>query len=280
MRKIDVSIITDAVDKLVYDAAITVRFDVLRALENVRKNEKSFRARKALDVIIENTRIAGAKKIPICQDTGMTVVYCEIGRNVFFRGNIDKAINKGVELATKRGYLRRSIVADPIKRENTGTNVPAIIHYKWRNGDKVKLSVLLKGFGCENKGQTVMLNPTASVDDIESEVIRIINEAGAHACPPYIIGVGLGGTMDKACEMSKEVLLDPIGRRNKDSEYAAIEKRLIKKANQLKIGALGLGGNVTTVLDVKIKTYATHIAGLPLAVNVSCHALRSKAVLV
>lgn len=277
MRTLDVSIIQDAVSKMVYDAALKLRPDVLSALKDRLKKEKDKLASDTLEKIIDNASIAKRKKVPICQDTGMTVVYCEIGRDIVLKGNIDRAIEKGVEEATVKGYLRRSIVNDPLERTNTQKNTPIITHYKFKNGNKLKISILLKGFGCENKGQTVMLNPTATPEEVEDQVIRIISESGAHACPPYVIGVGLGGTMDKAAEMSKEVLIEKIGKRNKKPFYAKMEERLIKRANKLGIGPLGLGGG-TSVLDIKIKTYATHIAGMPLAVNVNCHAMRTRTV--
>lgn len=278
MRTIQTKIITEAVAQLVCDAALKVRPDVLAALQTAQEGEKTKRAKETLGIIIENALLAKRDAIPICQDTGMAIVYCEIGRDVIIEGNIDEAINKGVAQGTKKGFLRRSIVGDPVERNNTGTNTPASIHYSWRNGSKIKISVLLKGFGCENKGQVVMLNPTAGVDDIRREVVRIIKEAGANACPPYVIGVGIGGTMDVACEIAKKALLAPIGKRNKKSWCASLEISIINDANKLGIGPLGFGGT-KTVLDVKVKDTPTHIAGLPVAVNVSCHALRSKSVL-
>lgn len=279
MRTITEKQITTAVAKAVYDAALELRPDVLKALKASIRKESSKKAKETLKVIVKNAEMAKANKIPICQDTGMTVVYCEIGRDLRIKGNCEKAINAGVKQATKKGYLRRSVVSDPVLRENTGTNTPVLIHYSFCAGTKLKISVLLKGFGCENKGQVVMLNPTADVDMIEQEVVRIIKEAGSNACPPFVIGVGIGGTMDKAVSMAKEVLLEVLGKRNRVTWAARLERSIIKKANASKIGALGLGGK-TTVLDVKVKTFPTHIAGLPVAVNVSCHALRSKSVII
>jgi len=278
MRIIKVDTIADAVSTLVKNAALTLRPDVTRALKRAVKNEKKKYAKGVLNVLLENASIASRKRIPICQDTGMTVVYCEIGRDVHIKGNIDKAINNGVTRGTREAYLRRSVVRDPIERNNTQTNTPVIIHYAWRAGGKVKISVLLKGFGCENKGQIVMLNPTASREDIQREIVRILKEAGPNACPPYIVGVGIGGTLDKAAEIAKHALLKPIGQRSRTSWCARLEKNVIQKANALNIGPLGLGGN-TTVLDATVKTFPTHIAGLPLAVNINCHALRSRSVI-
>ena len=277
MRTIKVDTIADAVSTLVKNAALTLRPDVTRALKRAVRNEKKKYAKDVLNVLLENASLATRKRIPICQDTGMTVVYCEIGRDVRINGNIDKAINRGVMQGTQEAYLRRSVVHDPLERNNTQTNTPAIIHYSWRAGGKVKISVLLKGFGCENKGQIVMLNPTASLEDMQQEIVRIIKEAGPNACPPYIVGVGMGGTLDKAAEIAKQALLKPIGQRSRTSWCAQLERNVIQKANALNIGPLGLGGK-TTVLDVTVRTFPTHIAGLPLVVNINCHALRSRSV--
>jgi len=275
MRTIKVQKITDAVTKLVLEAAVVLRSDVKQALESAVRTEKNKRARRTLQVLLENAMVAQKLRLPICQDTGLTVVYCKIGRDVIIKGNLDSAIQKGIVNATRIGYLRRSIVNDPIERTNTGTNAPGVIHYSWRNGSKIKISVLLKGFGCENKGQVVMLNPTVSTETIKNEIIRIISEAGPHACPPYVIGVGLGGTLDKAAAMAKESLLEPIGKAASKKWETKLRNTILKEARTLNIGPLGLGGN-TAVLDVKIKSCPTHIAGLPLAVNINCHALRSK----
>jgi len=278
-RLIKPNIICNAVASTVVDAALKLRPDVVASLQSALKQEKSKKARNTLKIILDNAQLAKRNRIPICQDTGMAIIYCDIGRDVRIQGDIDKAITDGVKKGTRKGALRRSIVNDPIDRANTKTNTPIIIHYRFCRGEKIKISVMLKGFGCENKGQVVMLNPTASVTEIKEHIIRIIKEAGANACPPFIVGVGLGGTMDKACELAKEVLLKKLGKRHTIKKYADIEKDLIKKSNSLNIGPLGFGGK-TTVLDVKIKQYPTHIAGLPLAVNISCHALRSKSVII
>ena len=277
MRTLQTDIIRDAVADMVVSAALKLRPDVLRALEGAVKQERNKRPRNALKVIVENASAAWKNKIPLCQDTGMTVVFCEIGRDLYVSGNLDKAINDGVKKGTRKGCLRRSIVSEPLGRANTGTNTPVIIHYSFCRGSRMRLSLLLKGFGCENKGKVVMLNPTASREEIEAFIITAIQEAGANACPPFVVGIGMGGTMDKACELAKKALLVPIGKRNACREYALLEKRLVKKANATGIGPLGLGGR-TTVLDIKVLPHATHIAGLPVAVNISCHALRSKKV--
>jgi fumarate hydratase subunit alpha len=277
MRTIRANLITEAVSKAIVDAAIQLRPDVIASLESAFAQERSVKARNILKIILENARLAKKNKIPICQDTGMTVVYCSIGRDVKVQGNIDKAITDGVKKGTRDGALRCSIVNDPLERKNTQTNTPVIIHYSFCNGSKIKISVMLKGFGCENKGQVVMLNPTASLSDIKATIGRIVEEAGANACPPFVIGVGLGGTMDKACALAKEALLGTVGKRHRLKKYADLEKDLLIAINKTNIGPLGLGGK-TTALDVKIKEFPTHIAGLPVAVNISCHALRSKRV--
>jgi fumarate hydratase subunit alpha len=280
MRTITAKHITDAVARAVHAAAIELRPDVLAALKKAYAREKEPRAKETVEIIIENAVLAKKNKVPICQDTGMSVVYCDIGRDVRLKCDIEKAITEGIKKGTRAGALRRSIVKDPLlERVNTGTNTPAIIHYRFRRGERLKVSILLKGFGCENKGQVVMLNPTASVSQITSHIVRIVKEAGANACPPFIVGVGIGGTMDTACALAKEALLQKVGARHKKKHYSALETDLLKKINALNIGPLGLSGK-TTALDVKIKEYPTHIAGLPVAVNISCHALRSKTIII
>lgn len=279
MRKVDVKTIQDSVADMVRDAAIMLRPDVLASLKKAASREKDPRAQETLEIIIENASAAKKNKVPLCQDTGMTVVYCEIGRDLRLDCDIEKAITDGIKKGTRAGALRRSIVKDPLTRINTGSNTPVIIHYRFTTGERLKLSVLLKGFGCENKGQVVMFNPTASISQITAQIVRIVKEAGANACPPFIVGVGIGGTMDTACALAKEALLRKVGVRHRKKQYAALERDLLKKINALNIGPLGLSGR-TTALDVKIKEYPTHIAGLPVAVNISCHALRSKTIII
>jgi len=278
MRKIKTDKIQAAVKQATLDAAFVLRADVSSALKRARNAESAGRARRTIDTIITNADLAKKNKIPICQDTGMTVVICEIGRDVSIVGDIDKALTAGVKEATREGCLRRSVVACPVERKNTNTNTPIITHYRFVSGDKVKLSVLLKGFGCENKSKAIMLNPTASEDDIVRTVVDAIAQAGSQACPPYIVGVGIGGTIDVACHIAKEVLFEKVGvSRKKKAALLRLEKKIKVCANKNGIGALGFGGK-TTVLDVLVKTAPTHIAGLPVAVNISCHALRTKTV--
>lgn len=280
MRSIKVESIQECVRDLVVDAAINLRPDVLAALQSALKKERDTRARNTFSIIIENAKRAHANKIPICQDTGMTVVFCEIGRDVVLKGDIDRAITKGVAIGTEKGCLRRSVVSDPILRINTGTNTPVLIHHSFCSGSKIKISLLLKGFGCENKGSVVMLNPTATLEEIEETISAVIVKAGANACPPFIVGVGIGGTMDKACELAKKALFEPVGKDVHEKAWMKkIARNVKKKVNASHIGPLGFGGK-TTLLDLKIKDFPTHIAGLPVAVNISCHALRSKTVII
>ena len=279
IRTIQTKEISKIVEKLVIDTALYLRPDVLRFYKKAMQNETNEQAKFVLNNLIENAKLAKKNKVPYCQDTGMEIIYCEIGQDVHIAGgSLEKALNKGVQTASKKAYLRQSVVKDPIQRENTKTNTPALTHYKIVPGTKLKLSCIAKGFGSENKGQVKMLNPTASIQTIQDTILEIIENAGANACPPFLVGVGLGGTMDKACELAKEALLLPLGKRHKKTHLAQLENDLVKAANKLNIGPLGFGGK-TTVMDIKIKEYATHIAGLPVAVNIGCHAVRTKTII-
>lgn len=274
-REIDVARLKDAVRDLCLKANFELRKDVIRAIKQSLRNETNKRARGILKLIIDNAALARKKKIAICQDTGMVLVHIELGQNVVFTGgSMVHAVNKGVEEAYSKGYLRKSVVDDPIIRENTKTNTPCVIFTDIVEGDKVKISVSPKGFGSENKSKIKMLKPTDSTDDIKKFVIDVVREAGPDACPPLVLGVGIGGTFEKSSFLAKMALLKPLDKHNQKRHLARLEKELFKDINRLGIGPMGLGGN-TTVLGVNILEYPTHIAGLPVAVSVSCHATRS-----
>ncbi|MBN1493677.1 MAG: fumarate hydratase [Candidatus Omnitrophica bacterium] len=275
MRKITDKVITDMVAGLVAKAAFDLRIDVLHALQDAKKREKNRRAVKTLDVITENARVAKRRRVPLCQDTGMTVVYCEVGAGIDLRGlALERAIQNGIKKATRSAGLRHSIVRSPLQRVNTRTNTPGIVHFKSVPGRSIVLKVLLKGFGCENKGAVRLFNPTASREEVVDFIVKSIVDAGANACPPFVVGVGIGGTLDKACELSKEVLFRKITTKNKVVYLAAMERAIEKRVNASGVGPLGFGGK-TTALKVLIAQFPTHIAGLPVAVNINCHSLRT-----
>lgn len=276
MRKASVKKIEKAVADLCVKCAVDLRSDVEASLKAALKKEKTKKAKHVLSLIVENARLARKDKLPICQDTGMAVVYLDVGQEARLTdGALEAAVHRGVARGYRSGKLRKSVVEDPHLRKNTGTNVPAVIHTRIVPGAKVKISVMMKGFGCENKSRIVMLNPTAGPERVREEAVRIIREAGPDACPPFVVGVGLGGTADKAAELAKRAQFGKIGERNKKEHLAKLEKEIIRSANGLNVGPLGFGGK-TTVLDVKIREFPTHVAGLPLAVNIGCHALRTK----
>ncbi|MFH0772666.1 MAG: fumarate hydratase [Candidatus Omnitrophota bacterium] len=278
MREIDVGRIKSAVADLAVYANLFLRKDIRRALKKAHLNEKNAKAKNILKILLENADIASLEKIPICQDTGMATVFLEIGQDVRITGgDLNRAIDDGIRLGYKRGFLRKSVVSDPLTRANTGDNSPAVSHIKIIRGEKIKITVAPKGFGSENKTLTRMFKPTDKPEDIENFVIDAVRRAGPDACPPYIIGVGIGGTLDKACLLAKEALLRPIDKRNGKRHIAAMETDLLRKINGLKIGPMGLGGRATC-LGVSIEVFPTHIAGLPVCVSVSCHATRSASI--
>jgi fumarate hydratase subunit alpha len=276
MRRITSAVIQKAVAELCIKANMQLRPDVLAALKAAYRREKKPRAKDILGAIIRNAALARRENLAICQDTGLPCVFVELGDNVRITGELNTAINKGVEMGYKRGYLRNSIVKDPLSRRDSGYQ-PAIIHLDLVRGSNLRLTVLPKGFGCENKSRLRMFLPTANTEQIKQFIIASVREAGPDACPPYVVGVGIGGTADYACLLAKKALLKrvtkPQGRRA-TSYVAKLEQDLLKKINKLNIGPMGLGGK-TTCLGVNIQTHPTHIAGLPVAVNISCHALRS-----
>ncbi len=275
VREIDIEIISRTVRDLFLEANTVLREDVLRAIKELYDEEKIPNAKEMLKVLLENARIAGEEKIAICQDTGLSVVFLEIGEDVHVAGgDINRAVDKGVESAYKDGFLRKSVVRDPLLRDNTGTNTPAEIHIDMVPGDKIKVTVFPKGFGSENKGRVSMLNPTAGEDAVIDFCVESVKMAGADACPPYMLGVGIGGTMGSCALFAKKALLRPVDSSNPDERVAGLEKKIKRKVRDLGIGIMGLGG-ISTVMGVNIETAPTHIAGLPVAVNISCHALRS-----
>jgi fumarate hydratase subunit alpha len=278
MRVISIDKIRRVVVDSCIQANLVLRNDVYSRLKSAYKKETNKKARDILDAIIKNAQVARREKLAICQDTGMPVVFIETGQNVKISGDLKSAINKGIEFGYRKGSLRDSIVRLPLARGKSGFQ-PAIIHIDIVKGDKLKITVLPKGFGCENKSALKMFKPTAGISEIKKFIIDTVKSAGPDACPPYVVGVGIGGTADYACFLAKKALLrklktpaSPAGRQN--SKLKTLERELLNKINKLNIGPMGLGGK-TTALAVNIETYPTHIAGLPVAVNISCHALRS-----
>ncbi len=277
MREINVARIRDAVSELCLKANFVLRKDIHKALRDGVRREANQRARLILMSIIENAKIAKAKRLAICQDTGMVYVHLDIGQQVaLVGGSLRKAVDEGVKEAYAKGYLRKSVVADPFIRENTRTNEPAILVTDIVDGDKVAIEVSPKGFGSENKSRIKMFKPTASIGEIKAFIIDVVKLAGPDACPPLVLGIGIGGTFETAAALAKKALLRPVDRRNPRRHIAKLEKELVKEINALGIGPMGLGGK-TTVLGVNIIEHPVHIAGLSVAVNVSCHATRSAA---
>ncbi len=275
MRKIDVDLIKETVAELCIKANTVLRPDILGTLRNCLKEESSRLARGILKAIIENAKIARHTGLAICQDTGLTVVFLEIGQDVRITGGaLKKAINDGVKIGYRKGYLRKSVVDDPLTRKNTMTNTPCVVHTDIVMGERLKIVVSPKGFGSENKSSIRMLRPTDTLDDVKTFILDVVRQAGPDACPPLVLGVGIGGTFEKAALLSKKALLRPIGIRNPKRCLARFETELLKSINSLGIGPMGLGGR-TTALGVNILDFGTHIAGLPVAVNVGCHATRS-----
>lgn len=275
MRNIKAKLIRDTVIKLVRKASFDLRPDVIAALRSALNKEKNQRAKRMLQAILDNARIAKSDKLAICQDTGLPVVFAEIGQDAHIvGGSLKEAINQGIASGYKQAYLRNSIIKAPLQRGRPGFT-PAVIHTEIVAGNKIKLTLLPKGFGCENKSKVKMFNPTAPISAVREFIVDAVKEAGPDACPPYVVGVGIGGTADYACLLAKKALLESVGR-HASGVMRKIEKELLAEINNLNIGPMGLGGK-TTCLGVNILTYPTHIAGLPVAVNISCHALRSAA---
>lgn len=279
MREINVKLIEDAVAKLCIEANHYLNEDIKECIAEKKHQETWHVAEDILTSIEENIRIAAEGVFPLCQDTGMACVFLEIGQDVHLTGgSMTDAVNSGVRKGYTQGYLRKSIVKDPLRRENTGDNTPAYIHCELTAGDKVKIIVAPKGFGSENMSQIKMLPPSAGEEGVKDFVVDVCRLAGANPCPPIVVGVGIGGTFDKAALMAKKALLIPVDKVNDDEYYADMEAELLERINSLGIGPQGFGGR-TTALAVRIMTAPTHIAGLPVAVNINCHVSRHKEVI-
>lgn len=274
MRNVNVKLVTEALKDMCIDANYNLGNDVLSTLKTFADNEESPVGKEILGNIIENANIATSKQVPMCQDTGMAVIFMDIGQDVHFEGgNIEDAINEGVRQGYSEGFLRKSVVKDPIHRVNTKDNTPAIIYYNIVPGDKVKITLAPKGFGSENMSRTKMLKPSDGIKGVEDFVVETVSLAGPNPCPPIVVGVGIGGTIDKATYMAKRCLTRSFDSENADPYYKDLEDRLLVMINDLGIGPQGLGGR-TTALSVHVDTFPTHIAGLPVAVNINCHAAR------
>ncbi len=281
MRRIEYQTIVNAVRDLCISAAHRLPSDVVSAIERAVRTETDTRAKHMLELLLKNADVADKEMYPLCQDTGVTVVFVEQGNEVFVsappedpQAGIIEAINEGVKAGYQDGYLRKSIVDDPVKeRKNTGTNTPAVVHHSFVRGDRLKISVMLKGGGCENRSQVKMLTPAEGEAGVQNFIVDVVRKAGADACPPFVIGVGIGGNFEVSCLLAKKALLRPLDTPNIQPYYANLEKSLLEKINDLGIGPQGMGGR-TTALAVLIETLPCHIASLPVAVNVECHSHR------
>lgn len=273
MREIDSSLISEVVARLCIDANYHLPPDMKKQIISSSNEESWETASIILDQIIENFNIADENLQPICQDTGLACVFLSIGQDVHIKGNLEDAVNEGVRKGYSQGYLRKSVVSDPLKRVNTGDNTPAMIYYDICPGDKLKITVAPKGFGSENMSQIKMLKPSDGIDGVKDFVIKVVEDAGPNPCPPIVVGVGIGGTFDKAAYLAKKALMEPVDQRNSEDFYAELEEELLEKINALGIGPQGFGGK-TTALAVNIEKFPTHIAGLPVAVNINCHVTR------
>lgn len=273
MRNIDAKVIEDTVARLCIEANLRLPPDVINAIERAEKAEPWDGAKRILSLLGDNVRIASEKTLPVCQDTGMACVFVELGQDVHIEGDFEQAVNNGVRRGYGEGYLRKSVVCDPLRRVNTGDNTPALVTVKLTRGDKMRITVMPKGFGSENMSALKMLKPADGVEGVRNFVLDTVEKAGANPCPPIIVGVGIGGSFDKAACLAKHALLRPVNEPNPDEYYAALERELLDKINALGIGPQGFGGK-TTALAVLIEAMPTHVAGLPVAVNISCHATR------
>lgn len=274
MRTINVDVITDNIKEMCIEANHFLSKDMEKALGDAACSEKAPLGRQILEQLQENMKIAGEDMIPICQDTGMAVIFMEIGQEVHFEGgSLEEAINEGVRRGYVDGYLRKSVVKDPIFRENTKDNTPAIIHYEMVPGDKVKITVAPKGFGSENMSKVYMLKPADGIEGVKNAILTAVKEAGPNACPPMVVGVGVGGTFEKCAIMAKKALTRPVDKRSDIPYVKELEEEMLQKINCSGIGPGGLGGT-TTALAVNINTYPTHIAGLPVGINICCHVNR------
>lgn len=273
MREIEALKITETVKRLCIEANCHLSRDIKERIESFHKDETWPQAKEILERIIENYNISDNTDQPVCQDTGVACVFIKIGQEVHVNGSIEDAINEGVRQGYTDGYLRKSVVRDPLDRVNTGDNTPAMIYYDIIPGDKIEITVAPKGFGSENMSKIAMLRPSDGLQGVKDFVLKAVEEAGPNPCPPIVVGVGIGGTFDKAAFLAKKALIRPVDVPNEDEFYANLEKELLEKINNLGIGPQGFGG-MTTALAVNIEKFPTHIAGLPVAVNINCHVTR------
>ena len=274
MRTIQTSTITENIKEMCIEANHFLSDDMKAILEQKAEEEKSPLGKQILEQLKENLQIAGTDMIPICQDTGMAVIFMEIGQDVHFEGDIlEEAVNEGVRQGYVEGFLRKSVVGDPLIRENTRDNTPAVIHYEIVAGDKVKITVATKGFGSENMSRVFMLKPADGIEGVKKAVLTAVNDAGPNACPPMVIGVGIGGTFEKCAWLAKKALTRTVNEHSSIPYVKQMEEELLEEINKTGIGPGGLGGS-TTAFAVNINTYPTHIAGLPVAVNICCHVNR------
>lgn len=274
MRTINVKEITKNIKEMCIEANHFLSKDVENAINNAASKEKSPVGQQILKQLQDNLQIAGEEMIPICQDTGMAVIFLEIGQDVHLEGgSLEDAVNEGIRQGYGEGYLRKSVVKDPIFRENTKDNTPGIIHYKITEGDKVRMKVAPKGFGSENMSRVFMLKPADGIEGVKEAIVTAVKEAGPNACPPMVVGVGIGGTFEKCALMAKEALTRDVGSHSETAYVRELEEDLLDQINKAGIGPAGLGGT-TTALAVNIETFPTHIAGLPVGVNICCHANR------
>lgn len=275
MREINAELITQTVKKLCIEANCHLSHDMKECISNFHKNETWPQAKEILERIIENYEIADEKNQPVCQDTGVACVFLNIGQDVHITGDLTQAVDEGVRQGYTEGYLRKSVVRDPLDRVNTGDNTPAMLYTQIVPGDKIEITVAPKGFGSENMSRIAMLRPSDGLQGVKDFVCKTVEEAGPNPCPPIVVGVGIGGTFDKAAYLAKKALLRPVDERNQSPFYSQLEEELLAQINSLGIGPQGFGG-MTTALAVNIEQYPTHIAGLPVAVNINCHVTRHK----
>jgi fumarate hydratase subunit alpha len=276
MREIKAKDITKAVRDLCIDANYNIGQDVIDSLNKALKTEESPTGKEIINQILENNKIAHEEQVPMCQDTGFAVFFVDMGDQVCIKdGNLFKAINEGVKQGYTEGYLRKSILDDPVKGKNTGDNTPAVIHLNIVPGDKLKIAFAPKGGGSENMSEVKMMKPADGIEGVKKFVVDMVKRSGSNPCPPIVVGVGIGGTFEVCAQMAKKSLLRPIGSRHSDPFYAKVEEELLEEINKLGIGPQGLGGR-TTALDVHIEVFPRHIASFPAAVNINCHAARHK----
>lgn len=276
MREIQASVITDTIERLCIEANQVLPDGIKKSIQACRAREDGQIACGILDNIIENYQIAENEQVPICQDTGMACVFLEIGQDVHIAGgDLTEAVNEGVRRGYTNGYLRKSVVKDPVRRGNTGDNTPAMLYTEIVPGENIKITVGPKGFGSENMSAIRMFKPSAGIEGIKDFILETVETAGPNPCPPMVVGVGIGGTFDKAALLAKKALMRPVDSENEDPYYADLEKEMLEKINQLGIGPQGFGGK-TTAIGLNIETMPTHIAGMPCAINISCHVTRHK----